>query len=187
MTNPKPRFARREKIEQLKFLNKEEIKRDGVKKEGPKDGEIRKEWAKDPPRKVIKEDEPRKVIKEGERREFRIELKGDEDGEGKLAAFAAMVKKLMAENQQLRNEIAEIRGGEYPVKEKVPLKEKGPIKDKEGAGGEKEAARESEEAKREISDKSELLEKETFKRALAERGSPRRNCSPSVKLSRRRS
>jgi beta-lactamase regulating signal transducer with metallopeptidase domain len=162
--DPAAAARKRERIEQLKFLNKEEdARRDGVRKEGPKDGEARKEGPKDGEarKEGPRDGEPRKVVKEGERREIRIELKGAGDGEGKLAELAAMVKKLMAENERLRAELAEIRGQKLPAKEKFgaafekealikkPAAEKEVVRDKEVIREKEAAAREKEAAVRE--------------------------------------
>jgi bla regulator protein blaR1 len=139
--------VKRERIEQLKFLGKDgEAKRDGVKKEGPKDGEK--------PAKIGLKDGEKPVKigpKEGE--------KTAKEGEGRVAELMTAVKKLMAENERLRAELAEVRGSkrEYSVKEK------------EGAIREKEAIAEKEAYKRAFSEKEAIAEKEAYKRAIGEK------------------
>ncbi len=130
-------IRKRERIEQLKFLNKDgEFKRDGVKKEAPKDGEIRKEGVKDP---------PRKVLKDGARRQFEIEIKGE--GYDRVAELLATIKKLTAENDRLQAENFKLRGGK---KENVGSENEAAAREKEAfyrkAGAEKEAAVREKEA-----------------------------------------
>ena len=191
---------KREKIEQLKFLGKDdEAKRDlGIKKvvkdgekpvkEGAKDGEVRKvirkdgdkpvkEGAKDPTKPVrkdgekpvkegAKDDEPSKIYrKEGEeRREVRIEIKGGEGG-GEVAELAAMVKKLMAENAELRAALAAARGDKKPETTlKGYYREKEAAKDKEAPAKEKPLIEKRGEVEKELREKEA-----TFKRALIEK------------------
>ena len=154
---------KRIRVEQLRFLNREdEAARDGVRKEGPRDGDARKPGPKDG---EARKEGPR----DGERREIRIETRIDKGGEGQLAELAAMVKKLTAENERLRAELAEVRGQKRPLKEgeKRPMKEgaikKGAIKE----GAIKERAIKDGPAKESI--KKFADDKEAFLKEAAQR------------------
>jgi bla regulator protein blaR1 len=151
---------------EVRKLGVKEIRKDGDKpvKIAPKDG--------DKPVKVAPKDgdKPVKIApKDGEKKTIKIAPKDGEkpvkEGAGKLEELAAMVKKLSAENAELRAALAEARRGKLGLS----IKEKeGAIRDKEAfikkAAAEKEAA-----AKRAISEKEAITDKKAFKRAIAEK------------------
>ncbi len=165
--NPEAAARKRERIEQLKFLGREEeARRDGDRpaKEGPRDGDKPvKEGARDgdrPGKKVIARDGEERVEegtvrrivrKEGGREEVVIEeVRGKEPGkdmDARMNELLSMVKRLSMENERLKTELAEIRGskdreGFYRVREKeaAATEKEYAIKEKEGAAREKEAA-----------------------------------------------
>jgi beta-lactamase regulating signal transducer with metallopeptidase domain len=166
--NPETAARKRERIEQLKFLGREEeARRDGDRpvKEGARDGEKPvKEGARDgdrPAKKVIARDGEERVVegtvrrivrKDGDREEVVIEeIRGKKEAVEDMAArmneLLSMVKRLSMENERLKAELAEIRGnkereGFYRVREKeaAAVEKEFAIKEKEGAAREKEAA-----------------------------------------------
>lgn len=164
---------------EIRKLGVKEVRKDGEKpvKIAPKDG--------DKPVKIAPKDgdKPVKIApKDGEKKPVKFALKDGEkpvkDGDGQLAELAAMVKKLTAENAELRAALAEARGGKGEFKEKEgaihdkkaflkEAAEKGEnIKEKEGAIRDKEAFHKKLAAEKEAAGH----DKEAFiKRSIAEK------------------
>jgi beta-lactamase regulating signal transducer with metallopeptidase domain len=140
--NPEAAAAKRAREEKLRFLgNVEGGRRDAGRpaKEGPRDGDRPvKEGARDGqrPAKVVERADkvpPRtdkEVARDGDRP---LKQYADKESDaGRVAELSAMVKRLMAENQKLRRELAAIRES-GPAKETKQRDAQNPLSEKEAA------------------------------------------------------